>query len=329
MPGSAVRTFSDPDDYAALIRNAKAEVTITGRGQFSAKLTRIDLHRLWMQRFSDNLPRVGQATGGAMDRVTISFRTRPGPTLLWGNEEMLSTNIVLHGKNGSPFQRSSGSAAWGTMAFPAEDAAAVGETLAGCDLTRPKQTLIVTPAPSAMAKLQRLHAAAGQLAEGAPEIIAHREAARGLEQALIEALVDCLVEGTAEEDRSAQRRHSLVMRRFRRAVEENPDRALYIPELAAAIGVSLSTLRSCCHEQLGISPKRYLMLRRMEFARRDLRDSAPGTTTVTEIATRYGFFHFGRFAGEYGSLFGESPSATLHGARDSADAGPSNFPNFC
>ena len=328
MPESVVRTFSDPDEYAALIRNTKAEFTITERGHFSAKLTRIDLHRLWMQRFADNLPRVAHSAG-AGGRVTISFRTQPGPTLLWGGAEMRPTNIVRHGEHGSPFQRSSGSAAWGAMSLPEEDAVAIGETLASSDLTRPKQTLIVTPVPSSMAKLQRLHAAAGRLAEDAPEIIAHAEAARGLEQALIEAFVECLSERPADEDRSAQRRHSLIMRRFRRAVEENPDRALYIPELAAAIGVSLSTLRTCCHEQLGISPKRYLMLRGMHLARRDLRDSAPGMTTVTEIATRYGFFQFGRFAGEYGSLFGEEPSATLRRARDSAETGRSNFPNFC
>ena len=61
MPSSAVRTFSDPDDYATSIRATKAEVAVTGRGKFTAKLIRIDLHRLWMQRFSDNLPRVGHS----------------------------------------------------------------------------------------------------------------------------------------------------------------------------------------------------------------------------------------------------------------------------
>jgi hypothetical protein len=58
MPSSAVQTFSEPDAYAAAIRATKAEVTVNARGKFSARLTKIDLHRLWMQRFSENMPRV-------------------------------------------------------------------------------------------------------------------------------------------------------------------------------------------------------------------------------------------------------------------------------
>ncbi|MGA8195402.1 MAG: hypothetical protein WB902_18750, partial [Acetobacteraceae bacterium] len=66
------------------------------------------------------------------------------------------------------------------MSLPLEDMAAVGALIAGCDLTPPSDALIVTPPPAAMAKLLRLHAAAGQLAEAAPEVIGHPEAARGL-----------------------------------------------------------------------------------------------------------------------------------------------------
>jgi AraC-like DNA-binding protein len=315
MPSSAVHTFTDPDDYAAAIRATKAEVTVTGRGKFTAKVTRIDLHRLWMQRFSDDLPRVGHSAG-ISGRAIISFRTQPGPSLLWGGAEMHPTNIVRHGEGESTFQRSSGSASWGAMSLPMEDAVTVGETLAGCDLTPPRSAMLIIPSPSAMAMLQRLHAAAGQLAENASEIIAHPEAARALEQALIEALVGCLRTGEVREDRLARHHHSLVLRRFRRAVEENPDQPLYIPELCGAIGVSDRTLRLCCQEQLGMSPKRYLMLRRMHLARRALRDGSPGTTTVTDTATQYGFWQFGRFAGEYKALFGEAPSATLHRPRE-------------
>jgi AraC-like DNA-binding protein len=143
-------------------------------------------------------------------------------------------------------------------------------------------------------------------------VIANPDAAYGLEQALIEAMVGCLGNNEAREDSVAQRQHELIMRRFRRVVEENPDQPLYIPELCRAIGVSERTLRVCCQEQLGVGPKRYLLFRRLHLARRALRKGLPDTTTVTEIATRYGFWHFGRFAGEYQSLFGEPPSSTLH-----------------
>ena len=133
---------------------------------------------------------------------------------------------------------------------------------------------------------------------------------------LIQALVECLSIGEASEDRPALRQHAMILRRFRRAVEDNPGQALYIPELCKAIGVSDRTLRVCCQEQLGMSPKRYLLLRRMHLTRRALRDGAPDMTTVTEIAARHGFWQFGRFAGEYKLLFGEAPSATLHRPRE-------------
>ena len=42
MPSTAVRTFSDPDDYAASIRGTSAEMTVVGRGHFKAKLTQIE-----------------------------------------------------------------------------------------------------------------------------------------------------------------------------------------------------------------------------------------------------------------------------------------------
>ena len=80
MSSSAVRTFTDPDDYATAIRAANSELTVTGSGQFTGKLIRIDLHRVWIQRACDNLPRIAHSTNIA-GRAVISFRTRPGPSL--------------------------------------------------------------------------------------------------------------------------------------------------------------------------------------------------------------------------------------------------------
>src|SRR5512132_2780786 len=76
MPSSATRTFTDPDMYFAGIRNLQIDGVITKRGEFRAESTRIDLHRLWMHRFDENLPRIMRITPSTR-RLVILFATNP------------------------------------------------------------------------------------------------------------------------------------------------------------------------------------------------------------------------------------------------------------
>ncbi len=263
-----------------------------------------------MQRFSENQPRI-MHSANAGDRAIFSFHTQPGARLLRGGIEVSSDSIARLSKHHSYFQQSLSPALWGSMSLAVDDMPSIGAAIAGCDLTPPPNEQIITPLHAAMAKLQRLHAAAGHLAETAPEVLNQPEAARGLEQALIEALVACVMKASTREERSAHRRHELIMKRFRRVIEEHPDEALFLPEICRAIRVPARTLNLCCREHLGMSPKQYLLKRRMDFARRDLNRAAPGATTVTEVASRYGFWEFGYFASAYKMLFDELPSSTL------------------
>jgi AraC family transcriptional regulator, ethanolamine operon transcriptional activator len=86
-----------------------------------------------------------------------------------------------------------------------------------------------------------------------------------------------------------------------------------IPSLAfvvQALGVSLRTLEYTCKTLLGVSPQRYLTCLRLHGARRDIRALA-GSSSVMEIAFKWGFSHLGRFSIAYRELFGEPPSRTM------------------
>jgi AraC-like DNA-binding protein len=309
MPSSVIRKATDPDEYRAVNRRPCVELTVTARGPFTASITRIDLHRLWMQRGRESLPRIRHAEPSP-DRNIIAFLTQDGQDTVRNGVEFHPGDLALLSPRHSHRYRSFGPVHWGGMSLPLADMAEISAKVAGHDLMPQSDEQIVTPPAVAMAKLQRLHAAAGELAEHAREIIARPEAARGLEEALIDAMVDCLTTPDRREDRAAQRRHTAIMQRFRMALEASDDKAVYLPELCSRIGVSGRTLRLCCQEHLGMGPKRFLLLRRMHLARRALR-KADANATVTDIATEFGFWELGRFAVEYKALFGESPSETL------------------
>ena len=83
-------------------------------------------------------------------------------------------------------------------------------------------------------------------------------------------------------------------------------------ELSRLAGASERTLRAAFRDVIGLSPKQYAIAQRLQAAHAALCAADPTTTTVTDIATTYGFYELGRFAGRYRSAFGEVPSRTLH-----------------
>src|SRR5262249_12533793 len=242
--------------------------TVMQGGTFKAKLCRIDLHRLWMQRFSADLGRTSRIDYLG-SQATFTFQTQPGPKMMRHGRECAYDSVTqLHSAHGY-YLHSPAGASYGTVSLPFDEIAAFASATNGRDPISPEDYVILTPSPSAVAKLRRLHEAGGNLAEDAPAILAQPKAARGLEQALIEAILDC-VGGQVDEDRAALRHHEAIMRRFHRVVEEHIDEPLYITELCKEVGASERTLRTCCDDHLGMGPRHYLLLRRMQKVRRAL-----------------------------------------------------------
>jgi AraC family ethanolamine operon transcriptional activator len=109
---------------------------------------------------------------------------------------------------------------------------------------------------------------------------------------------------------SPSRGHALV-RRARALVDEHTEQPLTVGALCQALGVSRRRLQQAFVQSLGVGPLHYLRAERMNRAHLDLKRARPGADTVAGVATRWGFWHLGRFSVDYRRMFGVAPSQTL------------------
>lgn len=162
--------------------------------------------------------------------------------------------------------------------------------------------------PAARAWLRLARLALDELETGG-ELFRSPVTARHFEQTLISGLLD-LQPNTAVET-AVPSAGSRAVRMALELIEAEPDRPWRVAELAQAAGVSARTLQESFRRDLGVTPLEQMRRTRMDRARRDLLTANPRTTSVTEIAARWGFFHVGRFSQAYRSAYAELPSETL------------------
>jgi AraC-like DNA-binding protein len=310
MAESGTATFANSDDYQAGIGDASVNLTITGGGDFRARLTWLKLRHLHVLRGFEGLPRVAYISLSPA-RVFVSFPTSEGPPTTYGGVELLFGDFVFHSRGERMHQRTNGESQWGLMSLPPEQLAACGKALTGRKITSPDTGRVLRPSRCAAARLLRLYSKVCCLAEKRHELVANPEVARALEQELLHALVNCLTADDANGNLKTRRHHADIMVRFEDALTAHRGPQLKMPALCAAIGVPERTLRVCCAEFLGMSPTRYLLLRRLNMARSELRRANPATASVAEIARIHQFQEPGRFAVTYRTVFGEMPSSTL------------------
>src|SRR5262249_13991994 len=87
-----------------------------------------------------------------------------------------------------------------------------------------------------------------------------------------------------------------------------------VADLIAYCGVPERTLRKHFRAFMAASPLEFWRHLRLAAARECFLEGSNGTS-VTEVATRFGFDHFDRFAQHYRDRFAETPTATLQRSR--------------
>ena len=311
MPSSAVLTFTDPYAFQTAVRGSSVEVVVTGRGDYSAELTRIDFNRLLLKGGSQSLAYIAHIVmDKGLSAIFFPTETRQAPFHL-GGLEVSPGDIVFGGSGAERYHRAQAGCHWGSISLSPDDLSEAGRALVGRDLPASSVAHLIRPRPQLVSRLLNLHKASAELAATVPDLLAHPKVAKAMEQELVRAMVACIADPAAGERGSSDRHCTMVMRRFEQVLQANMDQPLYVAELCAQLGVPDRTLRAQCREHLGMSPHRYLWLRRMHMARRALASADATAKGVTEIALDYGFWELGRFAVAYRKLFGELPSVTL------------------
>jgi AraC-like DNA-binding protein len=310
MIGCGTTTFTDPDDYRANVPGAAIDLVLTGSDRFRARVTWVNLRRLNLVRLEESVARVASVyLAGAP--LFVSFPLSHDPEPVWNGEAMRRGEISFHRCGDRFHQRTTGRCCWGMVSLVPANLAAYSRALLGAALAAPQTTQILRPPSRVLGDFLRLHSQACRLAQTSPNMAAHPEVARALEQGLVHALVNCLAADDARSPARPRRQQTDIVLRFEQVLAAHDDRSLLLPELCAAVGVAERTLRECCAQLLGMSPARYARLRRLNLVRSVLLRANPKADNVATVAKKYGFSELGRFAAAYRAAFGEAPSATL------------------
>jgi len=116
-------------------------------------------------------------------------------------------------------------------------------------------------------------------------------------------------------DKAYRSKENQVLKQARELLHENLDMDLKLSETFPQLGVSQCTLEYTFKKNLGMTPKAYLQILRLNAINKELKEADPKYIKVSDIALKYGFLHLGHFASEYQKIFGCKPVKTLHQTR--------------
>ncbi|MBV9373666.1 MAG: hypothetical protein JO320_01150, partial [Alphaproteobacteria bacterium] len=206
MPGSVTSVFSEAADFEAALRpEGCVSLLVTGRGSFRARLTQITLDRLRLASAEEELARIAHIAVPD-GTVLVSWPTGGNPAPLWGGIEIRAGDMLTLGPGQRVHARSDGPCCWSTARIPAQELFRYGRVLCGTGFAIPPALAIWRIPAAAGKRLAQLHRAAIRVVEARSGALADIEAAHGLEQQLIDVLIECLCKGAPQEETAAGRR---------------------------------------------------------------------------------------------------------------------------
>jgi len=309
-PGLAVRLqHSDLDEIVELARASDwpCEVMRIGRGPFRGSAKLVETQHL--QAYASESEPGLMVRGASPPHATNFSIVSKGGGNTWEDGLVVEGTDITVGAGGSAFDaRSFGQHR--RLAVSVADAYLSGYANAVLDMHLDSLAHIGRLRIADAATAQAVSGALEDLVDWAvrsPGLLAEPQVGQILTDTILDTMLLHTVPAAAHPGWMDTYR---VARRVEEFIRENAGEPLSIRQICQYAGLPERTLFHVFRKHFGQSPKAYLMMARLNGAHGDLRRPA-SDATVTDVATRWGFFHFGRFATYYREAFGEPPSATL------------------
>ena len=171
---------------------------------------------------------------------------------------------------------------------------------------------VFEPPANSRLKITEHFAEAAAIIQSDPKVRNSPTAVATFEEELVGEFLEAVEQQFPARSLGAEQRAAAMVRELDQYVHKSRMVNSSVAELCTACEVPRRTLNRAFQNALGMGPATYLRRVRLNGVRRALQQRSSGSTTVTDVALEFGFWHLGRFAEQYHELFGESPHKTLH-----------------
>ncbi|MCC8955410.1 AraC family transcriptional regulator [Bradyrhizobium sp. Pear77] len=270
-----------------------------------------------------------------LNRTILQFGADGGPGIVHGVTEPTFATLIMQSSNfddrvlldGAPCQASdlvifppdchftfvrSGHVEWVAWSLPREESIARKILPAATNQDSPKTAkhLVRLPEPIASRLIKASRQALRSICNCVP---ADRPTlARDVERALMDELAyvwDNRLSETVLPNKHTVSSERIVLEALQ-FVRARSTEFINITDIVKVTKVEYRTLLRAFERYLGYSPKHYLKLRQLNLVYHEIRRENGASARTADILAAHGVTEFGRFAGQYRSLFGELPSET-------------------
>ncbi len=307
--GAALRVAatSDIDEQAALLRGWNQTYDQMSAGSFNGSFLEVELPGVLLFReiTSNSLHQTGALPAGTVAvGVPMALRGKA----MFCRRRCDGTQLhVFSGADAFEFLSPCGLDIAGFVLTESDLAAALTSDEQDTLLPSLAEPHLRSTGAGAADLMRRMFADACEVVARCPDLADDPVRLASMSRDMIATLVTALSRAPGARPDIPPGKGTRIVRDARDLLTAWPDGDIRVETLCRMLGVSRRGLQYAFQETLGVKPSAYLRAVRMNGARRAIKH----THSVAEAATLWGFWHFGRFAHDYKTMFGELPSATF------------------